>query len=115
MIINFSPVRMDEQLQVRRQGNVLEINGEVFDFGPLTEGATIPQSAIMSSWFAGPVERIDGELVLTLVLPHGANAPEETRFPQSITMVSDGLMPLPIHDSPEETVDATSTAEEREE
>lgn len=115
MIINLCPVRMDEELLANRKGDLLTLNGEVFDFGPLTEGATIPQSAIVSSWFAGPVERIDGELVLTLVLPHGANAPEETRFPQSITMFSDGLMPLPIHDSPEEPVDATSTSEEREE
>lgn len=98
MIIYLSPVRMDEGLSAERAGDLLYLNGEVFDFGALLEGATLPREAIDSRWFAGPVERIDGELVLTLLLPHGPNAPEATRFPQPIKMTNDGSIGLPLYD-----------------
>ncbi|MBK5002996.1 hypothetical protein IAE37_005272 [Pseudomonas sp. S31] len=97
MIINLSPVRMDEELLANRKGDLLTLNGEVFDFGPLTEGATLPQAAVDCKWFAGPVERVDGALVMTLALPHGADAPETTRFPQPITVTADGPVSLPVH------------------
>lgn len=98
MIINFSPVRMDETLAVERQGDVLYLNGEACDLGPLLEGATLPATAISSKWFAGQVDRENGELTLTLILPHGPNAPERTRFPQPITVSGDGLVELPMYD-----------------
>lgn len=98
MKINLSPVRMDETLVVARSGDVLYINGEACDLGPLLEGATLPASAIDSKWFTGQVDRENGELKLTLILPHGPNAPESTRFPQPITVVSDGLVELPVYD-----------------
>ncbi|MFG0506032.1 hypothetical protein ACF8GD_25990 [Pseudomonas putida] len=102
MIINFSPVRMDEALVVYRDEDRLDLNGVVYDFGPLTEKASIPQAAISSKWFAGEVERIDGELVLTLVLPHGASAPEETRFPRPIRVNENGPITLPAYNNPAE-------------
>lgn len=100
MKIILSPVRMEEALAVTRQGDTLAVNGEAFDFSPLTEGATLPREAIKSDWFCGPVERTGGELVVTLRLPHGANAPESTRFPQPLYMTADGAVPLPIYDLP---------------
>lgn len=99
MRINLSPVRLDEELVVDREGDVLYLNGQEFDFSPLPDGATLPGEAIDSTWFAGPVERIDGELHLTLVLPHGANAPQETRFPEPLTVQDDGPLGLPVHDA----------------
>lgn len=98
MRILLSPVRMDEQLTLSRLGDVLYVNGEECDFGPLTEGATLPYGAVRSDWFPGQVSRIDGELQLTIRLPHGAHAPESTRFPQPITVSGDGLIHLPIYD-----------------
>lgn len=98
MIIRFSPVRMDEELAAARAGNVLKLNGEDFDFGQLVEGGTLPQQAIASKWFAGPVSRVDGELLITLILPHGANAPETTRFPQPLVVLVDGAIGLPVYD-----------------
>lgn len=95
MIIYLSPVRMDEELMVDREGDLLYVNGEVFDFGPLLEGATLPAEAISSKWFSGQVDRIGGELHLTLILPHGADAPEETRFPQPVVLTDDGTLELP--------------------
>lgn len=97
MQINFSPVRMDEQLTLDREGDVLYVNGEVFDFGPLLEGATLPQDAVLSDWFPGAVDRIDGELHLTIRLPHGPNAPHSTRFPEPITVTEDGPVDIPVY------------------
>ena len=100
MKITFSPVRRDAELRCHRAGDVLTLNGEAFDFGPLPEGAHLPAEAIESDWFAGPVERIGGELHLVLYLPHGAHAPEATRFPAPVSMTADGLVPLPPYDVP---------------
>lgn len=95
MKINSSPVRMDEQLIVERNGDVLTLNGQAFDFSPLPEGATLARDAIGSEHFAGPVERIDGELHLTLRLPHGPNPSQVVAFPQPITVTTDGPVELP--------------------
>lgn len=98
MRIDFSPVRMDEQLTLERRGDTLSLNGEEFDFGPLLEGATLPADAILSDWFLGPVDRVDGSLSLTIRLPHGPNAPESTRFPTPIVVDEDGPVDLPVYD-----------------
>lgn len=97
MKIYLSPVRMDEVLTVDREGDLLYINGEVVDFGSLIEGASLPALAIESKWFVGQVDRINGELHLTLILPHGRNAPYSTRFPEPITVTENGPVALPIY------------------
>lgn len=99
MKIILSPVRMDEQLMLDVEGDVVMVNGEEFDFSPLLEGATLPREAILSDWFQGPADRIDGELILTIRLPCGPNAPEETRFPQPIIVTEDGSVDLPPYDT----------------
>lgn len=97
MQINLSPVRMDEQLTLDREGDVLYVNGEVFDFSQLLEGATLPWGTVLSDWFPGPVARINGELHLTIRLPHGPDAPYSTRFPSPITVNEDGPVDLPVY------------------
>lgn len=113
MIINFSPVRMDEELQVSLAGEILYLNGEAFDFGPLEDGDTLPQQAISSKWVAGAVERVGGELRLTLVLPHGPNAPETTRYPQPLVASGEGLISLPVYDIPQQAVAASGKEDEQ--
>ncbi|POF89352.1 hypothetical protein [Pseudomonas putida] len=105
--ITLNPRNFDQQLTLVREGDVLYLNGEAFDFSPLLEGSTLPASALSSDWFFGDVERVDGVIRLTLWLPHGANAPESTRFPVPITVNADGPVALPIYDEPqdEETPD----------
>lgn len=100
MIIKLSPVRADgERLEAETTGEVLTVNGERFDFSPLAPGATLPAEAIGSPWFRGAVERDSaGELVITLTFPHGANAPEESRFPLPISVSADGPVNLPPAD-----------------
>src|SRR5690606_21239084 len=63
-------------------GDILTLNGVPFDFGPLPDGATLPSEAIDSEWIVGPVSRIDGELHLTLRLPHGPNPSQAVAFPE---------------------------------
>ena len=101
MNITLSPTRRDETLTASRDGDTLTLNGEAFDFSPLEEGETLPADAIDSPWIAGDVTRTDGVLHITLRLPHGANAPEETRFPEPIIDPPDGDIALPMHSLPE--------------
>lgn len=95
MRISFSPQRRDDALSVSKVGDALTINGTTFDFGALSEGGTIPAGAIPCEWVVGPVERIDGELHLTLILPHGPNPHHAVTHPQSVTVAGDGQINLP--------------------
>jgi hypothetical protein len=94
MRLSFSPVRSDERLDLAVDGDVLTVNGEPFDFSALPEGATLPRSAVAYAWLGSDVERIDGELYLTMILPHGPAAPTETLFPATV-IATDGPVPLP--------------------
>ena len=95
MIITLVPQRRDTPLVAVKSRDVLWLNGEAFDFGPLQEGDVLPAEAIASDLFAGPVKRIDGALQISLVLPIGATAPEEARFPVPLLDVPDGEILLP--------------------
>lgn len=95
MHIKLCPVRMDETITVHRSGDVLTINGQPFDFAQLPDGATLPAEAINSEHFAGPVERINGELYLTLRLPHGPSPSMAVAFPELVHAAEDGRINLP--------------------
>ena len=97
MKITPSPRRLDTLLNLERAGDVLTINGETVDFTDLPEGATLPRDAVDCFWLASDVTRIDGALHLTLRLPHGPNAPHETRFPAPIIDPPDGPVALLPH------------------
>lgn len=101
MHITLSPQRRDDTLTATLIGDVLTLNGQAFDFGPLPEGATLPAEAIDSDWIAGPVSRIDGELHLTLRLPHGPNPSRAVAFPEPIHVSEDGPIALPFDPEPE--------------
>ncbi|GLS29969.1 hypothetical protein SAMN04488498_104326 [Mesorhizobium albiziae] len=95
MRISLSPVRRDGTLTVEKSGDCLVIDGVVFDFTPVPDGATLPQDAIDSEWFAGDVERIAGVLHVTLVLPHGPDPSPTVAFPSDIISPPDGTVELP--------------------
>ena len=97
MQITFKPSRRDDMLALCRQGDVLTINDKTFDFGPLANGAELPPEAVLTEWIAEPVRRKDGVLHLSLMLPHGPNAPKATKFPVPIQVVEDGPITLPAH------------------
>ena len=98
MILIFSPMRHSDRLNLHRAGDVLTINEVAFDFSPLPDGATLPRDAVASDWLASDITRAGGVLHLTLILPHGANAPEETRFPAPLVLTADGPVELPLYD-----------------
>jgi len=89
------PQRRDETLTITKQGDVLTINGAEYDFSQLSDGGALPADAVNSEFVIGSVERVNGELELTLLLPHGANASEAARFPQPIIDPADGEVELP--------------------
>lgn len=95
MIIKLSPVRSDAELTVTRAGDVLIINGVALDFSRLEDSSTLCNEAIGSEWVVRPVNRINGELVVTLMLPHVADAPAFARFPVDIINPADGSVHLP--------------------
>ncbi|WP_286918661.1 tail fiber assembly protein [Pseudomonas sp. UBA6753] len=94
MIIKLSPVRSDIHLSVVKAGDLLEVNGIALDFSRLADGSTLPAEAVGCDFVIAPVERIDGALVLTLMLPHDADAPEGARFPVDL-YPADGQVQLP--------------------
>jgi len=95
MTINLSPQRRNDTLSVTKSGDVLTINGTEYDFSQVPDGGLLPQDAVGCPWLASDVERVDGELVLTLLLPHGANASEAACFPRPLTNVPDGEVEFP--------------------
>jgi len=95
MNINLSPQRRDDALTITKNGDVLTINGTEYDFSQLSDGGTLPADAVDSEFVIGSVDRVNGELELTLRLPHGANASEAARFPQPIIDPADGEVELP--------------------
>jgi len=102
MRISFSPQRRDDALSIERTApDRIRINGDLFNFGPMANGDVIPAGAIPCHWIIGPVERIDGEIHLTLILPHGPNPSEAVAFPYPISVTEDGPVTIP-HDPKQE-------------
>lgn len=90
MKINLSPIRADKFLTLEKLGDIITLNGESFDFSPIPDGGILPKSAIESDVILSDVERINGEIVLTILVPHGPNAAQGDRFPEPLTMTEDG-------------------------
>lgn len=107
MQITLSPQRRDDTLELARSGDVLTINGAPLDLSGIPEGATLPAAAIDCEWIAGPISRTDGELQLSMILPHGPiphPAPPEAAaitHPAPITISADGPIILPHWTPPE--------------
>lgn len=98
MRIKLSPVLplTPASLTIYKQDDSLTINGLTLDFAPLPDGATLPSEATRCPWIIAPVERIGGELVITLQLPVPVDANQEACFPRDIVSPADGLVALPI-------------------
>ncbi len=101
MKISLSPQLSIDTYTLSVSGDVLTIDGKEYDFGPLAEGDLLPIEAVNCKWLISDVTREEGHVCLTLVLPHGYNAPEETRFPKTLVVTSDGPITLPPYDEPQ--------------
>lgn len=100
MLIRLTPARRDGALVVSRDGDALTINGTEYDFGPLGEGEVLPRAAVDCPLLASDVTRSDGEIELTLVLPHGpvSGNPGDwaaVLFPDPIEDPEDGPVAIP--------------------
>lgn len=97
MRINLSPQRRDDTLEVSKTDDKLTINDTEYDLSAIPDGATLPdaQKATGCDFLVGPIERKNGDLELTLLLPNAANASEAARFPQPIINPPDGSVELP--------------------
>ena len=96
MLINLSPIRDDRTLNITKTADTLTINGVPYDFSNLPNGGTLPREAINCEFIISDVNRINGEIELTILLPHSANASHEARFPEPIIKNNDGQVVLPI-------------------
>ena len=95
MQIIFNPVRSDQELTLERRGDALVVNGTVYDFSGVSEGALLPAAAVAGDWVAGDVHRKDGILRIPVILPHRAAAPRAVRFPEAVAATQDGPIHLP--------------------
>ena len=95
MHITLSPQRRDDTLKIVKAKEVLTINDKKYDFSVVPEGALLPKEAVDCPWIAADVERIEGILHLTLILPISADASEAARFPAPIIDPADGPLEFP--------------------
>ena len=95
MHITLIPQRRDASLEVSKKGDTLTINGVAFDFSAIPDGATLPASAVDCEYITGNIERINGVLQISLILPHGHNPSQAVAFPAPIINPADGVLELP--------------------
>ncbi|MCV0348445.1 MAG: hypothetical protein K5863_00080 [Nitratireductor sp.] len=94
MHIVLSPQWRTEPLQVTKQGDVLTINGEAFDFSSLPEGAEIADvpSEFVVCAAEHPVERVGGKIFIALIRPYGAKSPAADARSLVLEDAADGVI-----------------------
>lgn len=95
MKIILSPQRRDDTLIAVKSGDVLTLNSVRFDLSPIGEGDTLPFDAIHSQWLPGNIERLNGELTLTMLFPNPSNYSQAQAFPSPLLNVPDGVVVFP--------------------
>jgi len=97
MIINYSPQLRNDTLALSKQGDTLTINDVEIDFSPLESGTKLPSEVCQtySPFLLAAQRNEDGELELTLLLPHSANAAQANLFTQPVVNPSNGQIQIP--------------------
>lgn len=85
MHIRFSPSLRDAPWSGSVSGSVVTIDGVGYD---------LATPDLTCDWIEGAPELIGGVWHVTLILPHGPQAPQETRFPEPVD-IAEGPIPLP--------------------
>lgn len=85
MRINLTPIRSDERLTLSVSGGILIVNGTAVDLSQPTSNPWVMEGST--------------EAEATVLLPHGPNPPDETAFPEPITVKKDGPITLPPYDA----------------
>lgn len=94
MQIILNPVRLDQPLALIRKGDTLMFNGHAVDL------ASYDPEVTPCDWMVAPPVRTPQGWQVQIILPHGADAPHETRFPRPITVTGNGPVALPPYDAP---------------
>ena len=93
LTLKLSPDAGVEETTASLAGTVLTVNGADYDLSELPDGAVAQHPEL------GKVTRAGDNYECTIKLGHGANAPEETRFPQPIVLNNhSGAVELPVYD-----------------
>lgn len=99
MKIKLFPFLGYDDITATVSGDVITINGEPVDLSPLADGFRILGSAIGNKFFVPTeyVERINGELHVTLFLHVEADTDEQWRNPPepNVLSVTEGIVPFP--------------------
>jgi hypothetical protein len=95
MIFNLSPQLREDTLELSVASDVVTINGEAFDFGPLNEGDELPATATSSEFLVGTITRTAGVIVLSIITPIIESASESAKFPDPINQTN-GVVELPV-------------------
>ena len=95
MNITLIPQRRDDTLTASKSGDTLTINGLAYDFSVIPDGATLPASAVDCEFITGNIERINGVLQISLIIPNGPNPSQAVAFPAPIINPADGVLELP--------------------
>lgn len=96
MKLAFSPQRRDDTVNLEKTGNRIRINGELMNFSGLNDGDIIRAEAVPHEFIVGDVKMIDGDLHLTVILPHGPNPEPWQAFPEPIEVTEDGPIDVPV-------------------
>lgn len=98
-MINLSPQgNRKDTLAITKTGDVLNINGTDYDLSVIPDGATLPNAASATgcALFVSDIQRINGEIHCTLILPfYALPQSQDVLFPQPITVTQDGPVQLP--------------------
>lgn len=90
--LKFTPQRNDEgQLIVNWNDPVLTVQEVQYDLSELPDGATAEHEVLRQ------VIRNGNDYEVLLVLPHGSNASEATRFPQDLEIFENGIINVPLY------------------
>lgn len=108
MQIKFIPLRSDNTLSLRRNGDSLTVNGVTYNFAQIAEGEILPAEATGCPLLHGNVTRTAGVLQISLILPYAPNSDanedgeitdadvsEAIRFPEPIMVSGNGHIAAP--------------------
>ena len=95
MIFNLSPQVRDDVLVMSVVDDVVTINGEVFDFGPLNEGDHLTADAVSTEFLFGTITRTVGKIVLSVIMPITEASSQAAKYPVPIEQTN-GVVGLPV-------------------
>ncbi|UNM22141.1 hypothetical protein K0P33_12080 [Pseudomonas sp. ArH3a] len=99
MRITLLPVISEKTLKASVSSDVLTVNGEKFDFGPMPDNHTISADAVGCEWISinQPISKVDRVISLTMKLPCSWETPDEVRSPEEVAVleVTRGEVPFP--------------------